>query len=285
MKTLNEVEKIQAQVNDLYSEILISKENDFNLSYPLIPRISNEYMKNRIVIIGQETNTWYNCYSPNGDYNDIFLPNKNSVESEGLVKRYDRFIKEAANKYGGKFWEFNRQLYEKGIIKNKMVEKNKLSHCWINLFPMEACTNKKDKNGRPTHNLNLRNKVLSHQELLIFEILKLLRPKLIIFLTGNLLDNVILNNALNVPHAKFISIDSNGILETRHACQISLKENHHLYESKIMRLYHPTYFMGYINAYKSLSEKLRASNINKSVSNYYTSVVFDYLMKQNLFKP
>ena len=71
MKEENEVKKIQKLVHELFRNTLTTKENDFNLSYPLIPRISEAYLNNRIVIVGQETNTWYNTKCSFGDYNHI----------------------------------------------------------------------------------------------------------------------------------------------------------------------------------------------------------------------
>ncbi len=197
MNNENEVVVLQNRINKLFLETLTTEENEFNLSYPLIPRISNEYLKNRIVIVGQETNTQYNDESANGDYNDIFLNSKNiyDVEKEALNERYDIFVNEAVESYGGKFWEFNRLLYQEQIIDGSIVKNHELTHCWINLFCMEACYDKKDASGRPTKNRLLRNNILNHQNLLTYKILKLLEPKLIIFLTGNSLDSILLQYA------------------------------------------------------------------------------------------
>ena len=41
-------------------------------------------------------------------------------------------------------------LYKENIITGDLVsEENNLSHCWLNLFTIEACKDKKDDTGRP----------------------------------------------------------------------------------------------------------------------------------------
>ena len=281
MNEEDEMVSLQSRVNKLFLETLVTEETNFNLSYPLIPRISNEYLKNRIVIVGQETNTWYNDKSENGDYNDIFLHSKNiyDIEKEALNKRYDIFVNEAVENYGGKFWEFNRLLYQEQIIKGSIVKNNELSHCWINLFCMEACYDKKDTTGRPTKNQSLRNNILNHQKLLTYNLLKLLEPKLIIFLTGNSLDNVLLQYALNGHKASSKPIDNRNILEEKHACEIIPTSGSALHNSTIIRLYHPTYFMGYINGNRQLKIKMDRNNFDRSISSYYLSVVLSFLKK------
>ncbi len=281
MNIENEVVLLQSRVNKLFLETLVTEETEFNLSYPLIPRISNEYLKNRIVVVGQETNTWYNNDSENGDYNDIFLKSKNNsdIENDALKNKYDIFVNKEVESYGGKFWEFNRLLYQEQIIDGSIVKNHELTHCWINLFCMEACYDKKDTTGRPTKNGSLRNNVLNHQKILTYNLLKLLEPKLIIFLTGNSLDNILIQYALNNPNANWKPIDNSNILEEKHACEIIPNSESSLHNSAIIRLYHPTYFMGYINGHRQLKTKLDETNFQQSVSSYYLSVVLNFLKK------
>lgn len=271
--------RLQPQVNDIFANTLISKEHDYKLSYPLIPRISSSYLKNRIMLIGQETNTWYNTYSKNGDYNDIFLKNKEQIEKNGLIDRYDVFVNKEVEQYGGRFWDFSRLLYDEKIIDGNIVENKELTHCWINIFCMEACSEKNDSTGRPTKNRTLRNVILRHQNLLIHQLIQLLEPKLIIFLTGHPLDHVILDYGLNTKSAKLVKIDNANILEEKHACTIELDNNSHISNPTILRLYHPTYFMGYINGHSYLRKKLAVSNEICSVSEYYLRTIIQFLKK------
>ena len=121
-KRADEAERLQNLVYKLFISTLISRESKFRLSYPLIPRISEEYLRNRIVVVGQETNTWYDTGSKYGDYNDVFLNKKHEIEKESLCNRYDDFVNKHVREYGGKFWSFNRLLYEKGIIEGDIVK-------------------------------------------------------------------------------------------------------------------------------------------------------------------
>lgn len=269
--------KIQTEIINLFVESLTTIEEEYKLSYPFIPRISAAYLKNRIVIVGQETNTWYNDH---GYYNDRFLQSTDNIEEDALEKRYDEFVNDAALNYRGKFWEFSRSLYgNDGIFNGEMVQDRGLTHCWINLFCMEACQTKNDANGRPTKNKKLRKSVLNHQGSLIYKLLHILEPKLIIFLTGHALDDEVLQYALGSDRhkAEFTKIDQQWILETKEACQITPDITSVFSKTTIIRLYHPTYFMGYINGHKKIANKLGALNIDQSVSSYYLSTVKSFL--------
>lgn len=268
---MDEVEKLQGDIIDLFKRTLTKRVEGYNLSFPFIPRISKEYLKSRVVIVGQETNTWYN--TGNGsDYHGIFLEGKNNIEIEALDRRYDVFVRNHVSKYGGKFWQFNRSLYsDNGIFDTSIVKDGELSHCWINLFSMEACVNKKDSWGRPTKNQELRKSVLNIQGKLTFELLKLLKPKIIIFLTGAPLDYVIKEYALNSEIYDLKSIDEYNVLEEKHAAKIEVDKDSPFYETDIFRLYHPSYFLGYINGHKTLKEKLKDHDHNPS--SYYLSKV------------
>ncbi len=277
MKNTSEAKRLQDLIYELFDSTLTRKEEEFPLSYPLIPRISENYIKNRVVVVGQETNIWYDTGSETGDYNNIFLNPKNDLETEALRKRYDRFVKEKVPTYRGKFWDFNRALYDKEIIEGEIVKNGELSHCWINFFAMEACCDKQDENGKPTKNIELREAILGHQGMLTYHLLKILSPRLIIFLTGHSLDNYVCKHALNIQYnGCFKAIDKKNILQSNHACQIVTNKKSYFSNTTILRLYHPTYFMGRINTYKSLKDKV-TKETGEGVIQYYQSVVFSFL--------
>lgn len=272
--------ELQTAVLELYRKKL-DKPSKIGLSYPLIPRISKEYLKNRVIVVGQETNTWYpnpRNKKANGeidDFNKEFLGSSlEEIEIKGLKERYDRFIDNEVEEYGGYFWEFNRQLYRNNIIKGQILTKERqLNHCWVNLFVMEACKYKNDTAGRPSKNLFVQKEVLSLQKDLLFQLLKILSPRLIIFLTGHGLDHVVFNFALLDSNPKLIKIHDK--LNVEEACQIYSKVSYWK-DIVIIRLYHPTYFMGYINANKKIKKRI---NLDRKVSEFYTDVVFEFLSK------
>ncbi|PHS55598.1 MAG: hypothetical protein COB17_11355 [Sulfurimonas sp.] len=267
-------DKLQEKVIELFKKKL-NKESDFDLSYPLIPRISDSYMSNRMLVVGQKTNTWYKSNEKN-DYHHFIESSIDKVFDDALTNRYDKFSKNSIEKYGGKFWEFQKKLYKENILLNDIIEDGMLSHCWINLFAMEACKNKKDDYGRPTKNENLRDHVLSLQKDLFYELLKLLQPKTIIFLTGHSLDSIV-ENGLGIKSGNMIKTKIIESLEVNKACKISAKEDFLFKECNIIRLYHPSYFIAHINTNKTLRSKLSSLGVEKSNAHFYTEEIMRYL--------
>ena len=269
------VETLQAKLVKLYTEKLTKYSGGLKLSVPHMPRVSKRYLETRIIVVGQETNTWY--LETNDDFLNVFLKSK-SIETACLVNRYDKFIVECAQGYGGKFWDFSRKLYTNGIISGDMIENNELSHCWMNLFVSEACCSKTDKNGCPTQNKKLAKEIIALQDDLLFESFKILDPKKIIFLTGHPLDGYLRANGLGTQEISVKNIDKKDVLTCKEACEIKIiNDTHPLFGCKCIRLYHPTYFLGRINTYKAISNRLKSDGINLSVSNYYAHVVFEFL--------
>jgi len=263
----NEILQIQEQINNLYLAKFKDYKENLGLSVPLIPRLSVKYFENRVIVLGQETNTWYR--KTNDDLNKVFLANKDNISSICLVDRYDSFIINHVSKYPGKFWEFNKMLYKENIIKGKMIENDNISHCWLNLFLVEACKNKKSKEGCPTKDRKLANKIMELQGNLLTEILKILKPNIIISLTGHSLDNY-LKKYLIAIEVELKEIDKNGILTKKEfgEFEVIIKDNF-LANTKIIRCYHPSYFLSRINTHKVLTLKLKKNNYKGTVSDYY----------------
>ena len=270
---MTEVQQLQQSIIQLFREQFVGDPGNYKLSMPLIPRISENYLINRTVVVGQETNTWWV-----DGYRQGFINPGADIAKNALEICYDPFVRDCVNTYGGKFWQFNRSLYNENIISGKIVENGKLSHAWINLFAMEACSNKNDNWGRPTKNLELRNFILNLQKDITYRLLCLLKPRLVIFLTGCTLDQVISEYALNNTIIERISIDKNNVFDERHLCEIRIAPGNPLSDSKILRLYHPSYFLARINSKSNVNIVSKAKNIiGKAPSTYYTELVFDFL--------
>lgn len=270
------LENFQTQINELYVESFKSYKGGLNLSVPLIPRISKAFVENRVVIVGQETNTWFRSDEKveTDDLKNIFLNDLSNLEKICLIKRYDNFIENNVSSYGGNFWKFQRSLYENKILGESMVNNHELNHCWINMFSVEACRTKGDHLGRPTRNKMLAKKVIQIQKHLLFKTLMKLEPKLIIFLTGKPLDNYLKSYGINDGGCKWKNLDRNEIFTNDHLAEIQIVDvQNPLYNSKIIRGYHPSYFMGYINANKNFKRKLERLNINDTPAGYYTKLV------------
>lgn len=267
--------QIQEQINNLYLEKFQNYKENLGLSVPLIPKLSEKYFENRVIVLGQETNTWYR--ETNNDLYKVFLANKDNILSICLIKRYDNFIINHVLKYPGKFWEFNKMLYNKKIIKGEMIKNNNLSHCWLNLFLVEACKNKKSKEGCPTKDRKLANKIMEFQGNLLNQILEILKPNLIISLTGHTLDYY-LKKHLIATTSKLSGIDENKVLTKEELGEFVVdNKDNFLANTKIIRCYHPTYFLGRINANKRIAKKLSMIHYKGTVSDYYKEQLFKKL--------
>jgi len=275
---MTEKGRLQKELIDLFVDRFKKYSGGLNLSTPLIPKITDRYLENRVLVIGQETNTWYNKTSD--DLKEDFLPNLDQIEKICVEERYQNFILNFSENYGGKFWNFTKLLYQQNVIKGEMLSNGELGHCWMNFFSVEACQSKKDDTGRPTNNRELANKIIDIQEDLLLEAIGILKPRLVILLTGNRLDSLLVNKVFKLRNYEFKTVDKNEILEAGQLAEIRILDKDNFLSSiKIFRAYHPTYFMGRINTFKRLQNRIRDKGIESSNSNYYTEVFLKMLKK------
>jgi hypothetical protein len=277
---MKRAEIIQNKINALYAETFKEYKGGLGLSVPLIPRVSLGYLKNRTLIIGQETNTWYK--KTKDDLKNVFLKDLDNISEVCLDDRFDNFICNCADGYGGKFWDFNRLLYAKDILEGDMIEDDELSHCWMNLFSVEACKDKTDDSGRPSQKKNkeLAKKIIEMQGDLLFQSIKILKPKLIVFLTGHSLDQIILDTAICANKVKIKQADPKKILTKEQLSEFQiLDKNHPLSSVKIFRSYHPSYFMSRINGYKPLKQELKSNQMDVYNAVYYTDTFIKKLKR------
>lgn len=276
-RSVDDIRELQESINKIYIDTFKNYSGSLNLSVPHIPRVSASYLDNRAIILGQETNTWYR--ETEDDLKNVFLENIGDVSKICLNDRYDKFISEAAKTYPGKFWEFTRLLYKYKILNGDLELQEQLPHCWMNLFVVEACTQDDKSKGRPTKNWSLATKIMEMQGDLLFKVFQVLKPKLIVCLTGYSLDKFLFENALNVTESERVvnAIDS-FVLNDHMLAEIIVTNNAHLlFNTKIIRCYHPTYFLGYINVNKKLREKISALGQQRSNSKYYEAKVIEKL--------
>lgn len=277
---MKRTEILQNKINALYAETFQEYKGKLGLSVPLIPRISKGYLKNRTLIVGQETNTWYR--ETKDDLKNVFLKDLDNISEICLEDRFDEFICNCVDDYRGMFWKFNRLLYTEEILEGDMVENDELSHCWMNLFSVEACKHKKDNKGRPSQKRNkeLAKKILEIQRDLLFRSIKILKPKLIVFLTGHALDQTILDTALCAKKVKIKQADPKKILSKEQLAEFQIiDERHPLSNVRIFRSYHPSYFMSRINTYKSIQKELKSNKIKVSNADYYTNTLVKKLKR------
>jgi hypothetical protein len=269
-----ELEELQKSIVSLFRSEIIGDEGKWSLSMPCIPRISERYLNNRIVVVGQETNYW-------GKYRDVYPNNLDNLETLAVKDCYDDFVEKYVQTYRGKFWDFQRHLYNKKYIEGPIVINGQLSHAWINLFQMEACQQFNYKNsskGKPTANFELREHILSMQNDILYKLLTLLNPRLIIFLTGHGLDDVLIKYGLNNAKVDLIKIDESNVFDEQQICEFKLPSTHVLSKAKMLRLSHPTYFMWKM---ASKRNKYMISKCNeltgKRITAHYIDVVNNYM--------
>ena len=233
---MDDLKTIQDEIQMLAYEYFRNMDCSEDFSYPLVPRISEEYLRNRFVVMGQETNTWKgHIYAP--DVRENFL--------EGSLAEYDRFVREEVPSYGGKFWVFSRCLYEK-FFKRPICNGNALSYCWMNLFCIEKCVcrNDKDKTHLPSQNRKLAKRVMNIQHDFVYEVMKLIRPRIILAMIGKKNDDLFEKNVLGTDCFDFSELfEKKKILEYKICDEFSP-----LYGTLILRTYHPSYFMIYMSA-------------------------------------
>ena len=267
--------EIQEKINLLAFETFKEHKGFDYFSMPLIPRISPQYLENRFVLLGQETNTW------NGYLNQIDHATKENLSKILLEGSYDYFCNHKAEKYRGAFWNFSRSLYKNGILPGPMVnpESRQLSHCWMNLFCIEKCT-RNNSAGRPSQHPWLAEKILKKQDKLVFNIFEQIKPKIILATTGHKNDNYLKEYALNVSDGELdvFSIDPENIFGAREVAEFKVNNpEHSLYGTTIIRCYHPTFFTRQINRTSVLKEakrKLEEKNIHMSKAAYYQHLIF-----------
>ena len=276
------LELIQKEVTELYYNHFKDYQGGMNLSRPHIPLISEAFLQNRIIILGQETNTWYR--QGEDDLLNFYLKNHNSHDPYYGTEPYLEFIRDSVERYPGKFWEFAKKLYDKGLIEGPIQKNGHLGHCWLNLFSVEAVSEKGNTKGRPTNDPLLSKKIIDLQQNLLLNLLKLLKPKLLIALTGRKLNPQLFNQSLGLPweEIEWITIDETGIFNDQHVSEVKIINSEHpLFGVKIIQAYHPSFFMGRINGTKKIRNKMDGQAINDSISQYYQNILFKWL-KENI---
>ncbi|SHL22358.1 hypothetical protein, partial [Fibrobacter sp. UWEL] len=229
---MNELDELQQEINHLaYSTFtrtcsLLGKDLLEKFSIPLIPRITQEYFNHRLVILGQETSTWYGraWYDSCGNNNPLYKhfnlyefinAQEDEVRNICQICRYDDFTLYGGAQNRKGFWEFNRKICRE-VLEDPIEANKPLPFCWLDLFCVETV----EYDGKkPSQDKNLANTVVSMQENLLYEILKLIRPKIILAETHHKNDMFLKDYALGDPNA----LDIPPFLRSK--CPLSISKN------------------------------------------------------------
>ena len=94
------------------------------------------------------------------------------------------------------------------------------------------------------------------------------------------MDWFLTNKALKIDKYEFRSVDENQIIETSQLAELAiLDKSNVLSKMKIIRGYHPTYFMARINTFGRLQNRIKEEGVDSTNSKYYTELLINVLKK------
>jgi hypothetical protein len=275
---MSEIDDLQREINHLaYTTFKercegYSAERLKEFSIPLIPRITQKCRDYGLVILGQETDTWYgkgwyenedkndDLYGLYKEFNlyDFIHAQESEVERICQVCRYDRHVdfifntEDGARKQG--IWGYIRKicrevLGEPKSRKNnspKIDPKKDIPFCLLDLFCVETVKYgepSSEQGGRPSQDKDLAEEVNKMQGDLIYQILELIKPKAILATTSYKNDGFLKQYALGDPAAKVTAVGKSGHFSIDEIALMDVGQGA-LKGTKVIRTYHPNYFYG-----------------------------------------
>ncbi len=198
-------------LSEKLNELILDNSKEIKPTNPLLIYVDEEKYLNadiRIMIIGQETNDWEGNFQKDIDY---------------TLDLYNNFLNNnSCFSYGGQFWNgYNRFL---SLLQNKYPQK-KIASIWNNVI----------KIGNSGRHKNKSLDYIYSTERDYFNILKdeieILKPNIILFLSGPNYDNEIKHSLENITFNSFSEKYTSRALS-------KIEFNNHL---NIYRTYHPNY--------------------------------------------
>lgn len=178
---------------------------------PLLLSIDEEEYRNadiRIMFYGQETNSWYDSFNPNMQF---------------TLKEYENFYLSgtAMKGYGGHFWNGINRF--KKLFQKKYPDK-KLAFVWNNIIKIgnEA----RNANRPPAYTYKVEREYFS----VIKEEIEILRPDVLLFLTGPNYDSILKDNFGNVEKSTVPGFKQRALVQV-------MKHSN----TNAFRTYHPRY--------------------------------------------
>jgi len=182
------LEKIQRELKTLYRETLsineLNKLSDpQNLSAPLLLNIQDSYLnsKPKVMFVGKETNHWLTKDRSEDKKGIKYLINHFDEAFEKLFHRYYKALSDNFGKTSNNFF----------TIYNRFCNGELGSVVWNNLFKMSYDQNKSEKNNFFKSSINHSNVLQQLSKVTFIGELKILKPDILIFVTGPSYDKVI----------------------------------------------------------------------------------------------
>jgi hypothetical protein len=223
-KDLEEIyqQKYNHELKDLIELNKTINDKDEKATNPLLLKVNDEYAKAdyKVMIFGQETNNWL------GDIDEGIFCNR----MKDVIDLYDEFyLTENCFSYGGQFWNGFSRFRE---LLNEKKKKEKVGYMWNNVVKIGSRTKGFPSQIYEPFIKNSFNKI-------IIDELNILKPDLILFLSGPYYDEVLTDI--------FDEFEKNSIkgFTERQMCKINIK-----YGNASFRTYHPNYlWRNDINSY------------------------------------
>jgi hypothetical protein len=233
-----EIYKMKNKLKEMYNEYFVNHakelEEERNFSRPFLMNVKEDYIKSskKVMIVGQETFGWYGTY-------EQFLNEKDSVEI--TQKIYDKFLENCSNDYNSPFWNFFNEL--------KKVNSD-ASIIWNNVFKFETVdylnTPEALNNKYGLSSLSkmkkyryLIDKIKALQKDVFIKELDILKPDVVIFLTGHPYDSLFMDwqfKDISIFYQSIEEAENQGIDKWK----LGQFRNDHL-PLKTFRTYHPNY--------------------------------------------
>ncbi|KIM10014.1 MAG: hypothetical protein KU38_08495 [Sulfurovum sp. FS08-3] len=259
---------INKQLEKLYIDhyekaLAIYKSVDFKMANPLLLKVDEEeYSKSdlKVMILGQETYGWFNKTTSDKDiktlidnhwkFIDEFEKSENtkefgSVTVEQLMYEYDKYLKhDIRGKKGRTFWNNGFNWFAKKLETH--YQDKKLYFIWNNVSKLGGI----DETGVASQIKDFEHK---HFHLLKNEV-EILKPDIVIFLTGTNRDDDIRANFENVTFD--LCGCSQFIFSGKNKYKIPSKIISTDLPNRTIRLYHPNCYDGYSHTKKIAFEML-----------------------------
>lgn len=214
----------QEKLINFYENKFLGADIPKSYSSPHLVSLNNENINTDIMIIGQETNSWY------GNYEDF---NARGINEQ--MKIYDNFMESSYKDMNNIFFRY---------VKNIIDDKDCIP-VWTNLFKFDLGDGKENRNISKASKKEYEEIVYFHNEVLAKEI-EIIKPKIIIFFTGHTYDKLFFD-PLVIKDKDYRDLynkicDFENINEWKCAV-MDLKQypDFECFEGKAIRTYHPIY--------------------------------------------
>jgi hypothetical protein len=215
----------QEKLYQYYQEKFINNKISDKYSSPHLISLENSKINTDIMIIGQETNSWY------GSYLDF---QTHGVEKQMSI--YNNFMNENYQTMNTIFWRDTKYI----------IDDNTIIPIWTNIFKFDlGDSTKKDKNISKASKEEYTKIIEFHQDILAKEI-EIIQPRIIIFFTGHTYDKLFFDPIVKKTgdyKKLYKKIDELKDIDEWQCGTLDLKnfEGFHNFKGKAIRTYHPSY--------------------------------------------